>query len=84
MDSGGPKEASIRWGPDPPYEGTIITGKDMPDNTAVSCAKMAEPIDLLFGLWTWVDQRKQKLNHIQPYVKLLWPLVLSLIAINRK
>jgi len=25
---------------------------------AMHCAKMAEPIDLLFGLWTWEGQRK--------------------------
>jgi len=47
-----------------PCEGAIIRGKDMPDNTAVSCAKMAEPIDLPLGLWTWVGQRKHKFNHL--------------------
>jgi len=59
MDSGGPKEACIRWGPDPACEGAVIGGKDMPGHaqrhSAVSCAKMAEPIDLPLGLWTRVD-----------------------------
>jgi len=27
---GGPKESCIRWGADPPYEGAIIRGKNMP------------------------------------------------------
>jgi len=30
----------------------------------VSCAKMAEPIDLPFGLWTRVGRRKHKFNRI--------------------
>jgi len=29
----------------------------MPDDTAVSYAKMAEPIDLPFGLWTRLAER---------------------------
>jgi len=29
----------------------------MPHDTAVSCAKMAEPIDLL---WTWLGRKKHK------------------------
>jgi len=29
----------------------------MPDNTLVSSAKMAEPIEMLFGLWTWLGPR---------------------------
>jgi len=32
--------------------------------SAVSCAKMAEPIDILFGLWTGVGRRKHTFNHI--------------------
>jgi len=28
----------------------------MPDDTVVSCAKMAEPIEMPFGLWPWVAQ----------------------------
>jgi len=61
MHLDGPKEACIRWGPDPPCRGAIIRGKDMPrharHHSTVSCAKMAELIDLPFGLWTRVGQR---------------------------
>jgi len=32
--------------------------------SVVSCAEMAEPIDLLFGLWTRVGQRKHMFNRI--------------------
>jgi len=32
----------------------------MPDNTAASCAKIAEPIEMPFGLWTRVGQRKHR------------------------
>jgi len=37
----------------------------IPDDTAVSCAKTAEPIDLPFGLWTLVGRRKHKFNRIR-------------------
>jgi len=30
----------------------------------VSCARTAEPIDLPFGLWTWVCRRKHNFNRI--------------------
>ena len=64
----GPKEACIRWDPDSPCEGAIIRGEDMPRHArrhfAISCAKMAEPIDLPFALWTRVGQRKHKFNRI--------------------
>ena len=43
MGSDGPKQACIRWDPDPLCEGAIIRGKDMPGHAArccaVSCAK---------------------------------------------
>ena len=65
-DSGGPKELCIRWGVQiAAYKGTIFRGKDMPQRagrrTAVSCAKMAEPIEMSFGLWTLVGPRKHVL-----------------------
>jgi len=44
-----------------PCEEAIIRGKDMPGHerhSAVSCAKMAETIDLPYGLWTRVGRRK--------------------------
>jgi len=31
----------------------------------VSCAKTAEPIDMPFGLWTWVGPGKQVLDGVQ-------------------
>jgi len=34
-------------------------------NSAVSCAKTTEPINLPFGLWTWVGRRKHKFSHIR-------------------
>jgi len=44
-------------GPDPPCKGAITRGKDMPvhahRHSAVSCSKMAEPIDLTFGCGLW-------------------------------
>jgi len=68
MDSGGLKEACIRWGPEP-HERAIIRGKDMLGHTrqhsVVSCAKMAETIDLPFGLWSRVGQKKHKFNRIR-------------------
>jgi len=33
--------------------------------SAVSCAEVAKPIDLPFGLWTRVGRRKHKFNHIR-------------------
>ena len=48
-------------------------GNDVPSHarrySAVSSAKMAEPIDLPFGLWTRVSRRKHKFNcicHVVP------------------
>jgi len=50
---GGPKEACIRWGPDSSCEWAIIRGIDIPGyviwHSAVSCAKIAELINLAFG-----------------------------------
>ena len=34
----------------------------MPNDTAVSCAKMAKPIEMSFGLWTRVGTRKHALG----------------------
>ena len=69
MDSGGPKESCIRWGLDPPCEGAIIRGNDIPGHaqrhSAVGYAKMAESIDLAFGLCTQVGRRKHKFSSIR-------------------
>ena len=39
-------------------------GKVMPDDTAVSCAKMAEPVKIAFGLWTRVGPRKHVVDAV--------------------
>ena len=56
-----PKEPCVRWGVQiAQCEGAILRGKDMPGHAqrhcAVGCAKLAEPIMMPFGLWSWVGQ----------------------------
>jgi len=46
------------------YKGAIFRGKDMPDDTVVSCAKRAEQIDMPFGLWIRVGTRKHVLGAV--------------------
>ena len=51
-----------------PHENGQFWGKGAPivyRLSAVSCAAMAEPIDLPFGLWTRVGQRKHMFSHIR-------------------
>jgi len=63
----GPRSQVVDGGPDPACEGALIRGKDMPGHvrrhSAVSFAKTAELIDLTFGLWTLVCQRKHRCPH---------------------
>ena len=40
------------------------TRQGMPDDTALSCAKIAELIEMLFGLWTWMGTRKHVLHRM--------------------
>jgi len=40
----------------------------------MSCAKTAELIDLLFGLWTWVCWKKHKFNRICQVTPMCTPL----------
>jgi len=52
LTAGGPEEAYL-MGSRSPWEEATFAGKNMPDNNlpcAVQFAKMAEAIDLLFGL----------------------------------
>jgi len=65
-----PRKPCTRWGSKSPmgrdnFEG----GKGRPTvkyrDTAVTCAKTAEPIDLPFGLWTQVGWRKHNFNCIR-------------------
>jgi len=64
----GPRKHVLDGAQIPNAKGQLLgerTCPGMPDNTVVSCAKMAELIDLSFGLWTLVGRRKQKLNRIR-------------------
>ena len=48
------------------WEGAILRGKACPGmsvDTAVSCAKMAEPIKMPFGLWTRVRRGEARGAH---------------------
>ena len=51
-----------------PCHGAIFRGKDMPGHarrhSAVSGAKLAEPIEMLFGLWTRLGRRKHVLRGV--------------------
>jgi len=55
----GLKEPLIQWGPDPPWEGAILRGvraarSKVKGRSSRTCAKTAEPIEMVFGLWAWV------------------------------
>jgi len=55
----------IRWGPDLPWKGAILRGRaclDMPDDTAMSCVKTAEPIKMSFGSRAQVGSGNYVLN----------------------
>jgi len=54
----------------PSWEEATLRGKWQPiveyrDFLSWAVQKTAEPIDLLFGLWTLVGRRKHKFNHIR-------------------
>jgi len=53
----GPHGKGQFWGKGAP----IVEYRD----TAVTCAKTSEPIVMSFGLWTRVDRRKHRFNHIR-------------------
>jgi len=57
----------------------ISMGNDTPGNSrqhsAVSCAKMAETVDMPFGLWTRVGRRKHVLHDL--HVGLTWRIRLN-------
>jgi len=63
MDSGGPRKALLHGvqNPDPHANGQFwgkVTPGHAQQHSAVSCAKMAEPVEMPFGLWTLVGPRK--------------------------
>jgi len=69
VDSGWPMEPCVRCGSrSPPSKGAIFMGKDMPwharRHSAVICAKMAEPMEMPFGLRTRVGPRMHVLNGV--------------------
>jgi len=48
-----------------PCKGAIFTGKDVPGrHSAMSCAKVAEPIQMSFRWWTRVGPRKHVLHEV--------------------
>ena len=60
-------EPCIRWGPRCPMGRGNFEGKERPivrckDSSAVSCAKTAELIEMLLGMWTWVGPRKHEVH----------------------
>jgi len=67
-DSDGTKEPCIRWGPDPPMgRGNFEGRKGRPivkyrGHYVVICAKTAEPIEMPFGLWAWINPRNHLLD----------------------
>jgi len=69
VDSDGPKELCIRWGPDPTMESGKFEGESaahckVQGRSAASRAKTAEPIEMPFGLWTRVPPRKHVLGEV--------------------
>jgi len=56
----GPRKHGLLGDPDPHVKGHILRGKGLPivwyTDFVVSCAKMAELIKMLFGIWTPVVQ----------------------------
>jgi len=73
-ESGGPKKPYVRLVYGSPWDGAILRGKGMPWHTRqhpdMNCAKMAEPFEMLFGLWTRVGPRKHVLDGAQiPHTK---------------
>jgi len=62
----GPTKHVLDGGPDPPYEGTILRGKGQSivkhwDSLLCGGGKMAEPIEVPFGMWTRVGPTKHVL-----------------------
>jgi len=60
-DFGGPKDRVLGGVQIAPNEGAIFRPRHALRHCAVSCAKMAEPIEMPFGLWIRLSQRKHVL-----------------------
>jgi len=70
VGSDGPKESCIRWGPHVPQEEAILMAEEWPvvglkvyGRSAVSCAKMAEQIEMP---WSRMGPRKHVLHVVTP------------------
>jgi len=64
-----------------PWQWAIFRGKDMPGHArrycAVTCAKMAEWIEMPFGLWTLVGQRKHTRILGGVHIGTIWQILLN-------
>jgi len=66
----GYKESCVRWGPDLPWEGAILRGGEgaahckVQGHSAVICAKLAEPIEMLFWIRTLLGPRRHVLGGV--------------------
>jgi len=65
----GPRNHVLDGDPDIPWEGAILRGeRGIPlykGHSVVICAKTAEPIEMQFGLWDWMDPRNHVLDGVQ-------------------
>jgi len=58
-----PRNRVLDRGPDPPWEGAILRGKGWPIVKCMTfCTKMAESVEMPFGIWTQVGPRKHVLG----------------------
>jgi len=61
----GPENHLLDGGPDPPWEGAILSGeRAVLGHSVVICAKMAEPIKIPFGLWARMGPRNYVLDGV--------------------
>jgi len=63
----GPGNHVLDWVQIRPWKGATLRGGNGHPivkyrDTAIICAKMAEPIEMPFGLWSWMDHRKRVLD----------------------
>jgi len=65
----GSRNHVLDGGPDPPWEGALLGERGALCKVyglfALNCAKTAEPIEMPFGMLTWVDPRNHVLDEVQ-------------------
>jgi len=75
----------VRWHQRTQFQSYLPGGTNVP----VSCVKTAEPIDLPFGLWTWVAEestsstifaRWRQCGHMGRYIGATWPIRLNRLS----